>query len=88
MLISHIIPDAASTRHAGLSLKLFPAELIHSNYGGLPGEIGSINEQGFVVSVNDRAIQVKRLRPEGSLKIEAADFVQQASLNVGCRLGY
>ncbi len=78
----------ASTRYADSSLKLFSAELIHENYRGLPGEIARISEQGFVISVNDGAILVKRVRPEGSRKIEAADFARQASLTVGCRLGF
>ncbi len=77
----------ASTRYGVLKLKLFAAELLLRNYAVLPGEIVDINNSGFVVSAEDAAILVKKVRPEGSAKMAAADYARQAGLQIGSRLG-
>ena len=54
---------------------------------GSPGEIVDITSQGFVVTATDGAIVIKRVQPEGSPKIGAAEFVEQVGLRVGDKLG-
>ena len=77
----------ATTNFGGRRFKVFDSELLAGVARGLPGEITNITKQGFVVAATDGGILVKRVQVEGSSKIEAADFVEQAGLKVGDRLG-
>lgn len=77
----------ATTNFGGRRFKVFDSELLAGVARGLPGEITNITKQGFVVAAKDGAILIKRVQVEGSPKIEAADFVEQAGLKVGDRLG-
>lgn len=77
----------ATTNFGGRRFKVFDSELLAGVARGLPGEITNITKQGFVVAATDGAILIKRVQVEGSPKIEAADFVEQAGLKVGDRLG-
>lgn len=77
----------ATTNFGGRQFKVFDTEPLIGVAGGLPGEIIDTGKQGFVVAAADGAILIKRVQVEGSPKIEAADFVEQAGLKVGDRLG-
>jgi len=70
-----------------LSLKIFDSGLIKSAPAGAPGEVTSINEEGFTVACRDGSIMVKRVQPAGSGKISAADFIKNVNLRKGDRLG-
>ena len=77
----------AITRFQGGQVKIFDSGLTVSEFGGSPGQIVSLTEQGFAVAAKDGAILVKRVQPEGSAKIAAPDFAEQVHLNVGDILG-
>jgi methionyl-tRNA formyltransferase len=77
----------ATTDSGGKRFKVFDSELVASVAGSLHGEIIGITEQGFAVAATDGAILVKQVQVEGTPKIRAADFAQQAGLKAGDRLG-
>lgn len=77
----------ASTTWQGQKLKIFDSELIKSASAGTPGEVTSINEEGFVVACRGGSILVKRVQPAGSGKLSAAEFIKNAKLKKGDRLG-
>jgi len=77
----------ATTNFGGRRFKVFDSELVAGVTPGLPGEVIDVTKQGFVVAAADGAILIKRVQVEGSPKIGGADFVGQAGLKVGDRLG-
>jgi len=77
----------ASTTWRGQKLKIFDSELIKSAPAGVPGEVTSINEDGFVVACRGGSIMVKRIQPAGSGKLSAAEFIRNVNLKKGDRLG-
>jgi len=77
----------ASTTWQGQKLKIFDSELIKSAPAGTPGEVTSINEEGFVVACRGGSILVKRVQPAGSGKLSAAEFIKNTKLKKGDRLG-
>ena len=77
----------AITHFQDKRLNIFDSELFAGGIGGLPGEIVSTTEQGFVVAAINGAILVKRVQVEGSAKISSLDFIKQVHLKVGDRLG-
>jgi len=77
----------ASTTWQEQKLKIFDSELIKSAPSGTPGEVTSINEEGFAVACRGGSILVKRVQPAGSGKLSAAEFIKNANLNKGDRLG-
>lgn len=76
----------ATTWWQGKKLKLFDARRA-SGAAGASGAIVDINATGFAVAAAGGAIRVKRVQPETSGKIAAADFAAQAGLRPGDRLG-
>ncbi len=77
----------ASTTWQGQKLKIFDSELIKSAPTGAPGEVTSISEEGFAVACQGGSILVKRVQPAGSGKLSAAEFIKNAKLKKGDRLG-
>lgn len=77
----------ASTTWQGQKLKIFDSELIKSAPLGAPGEVTSISEEGFVVACGGGSILVKRVQPAGSGKLSAVEFIKNAKLKKGDRLG-
>ena len=77
----------ASTTWQEQKLKIFDSELIKSAPAGALGEVTSISENGFVVACRDGSIMVKRVQPAGSGKLSAAEFIKNANLKKGDRLG-
>ena len=77
----------ASTTWQGQKLKIFDSELIKSAPAGAPGEVISISEEGFTVACRGGSILVKRVQPAGSGKLSAAEFIKNAGLKKGDRLG-
>jgi len=76
----------AITHFKGERVKVFDAELIKDGAVSTPGEVNSITDQGFIVSAADGAIFIKRVQPQDSSKIPAAEFVNQTGLKAGDRL--
>lgn len=86
-LIRGTNPQPGATTHfRGKRIKVFDSELLPGT-SGLPGEIVSTTEQGFVVAAIDGAILIKRVQLESSPKIGAPEFAEQVGLRVGNRLG-
>ena len=77
----------AITHFQDKQLKIFDSELLAGGISGLPGEIVSTTEQGFIVAAINGAILVKRVQVEGSAKIASPEFTKQVHLKVGDRLG-
>ena len=53
--------------------------------GGQPGEVVQLNDDSFTVAAHGGTIDVLRLRPPGSGKVLAPEFVETAGLKVGDR---
>jgi len=77
----------ASTTWRGQRLKIFDCQLIKSAPIGAPGDVTSVSEEGFVVACWDGSIMVKRVQPAGGGKITTAEFIKNANLKQGDRLG-
>ena len=77
----------ASTTWRGQKLKIFDSKLIKPAPAGTPGEVTSINEEGFAVACRGGSIMVKRVQPAGSGKLSAAEFIKIANLKKGDQLG-
>ena len=78
-------PGAWTTRD-GEALKIYDAELI-GNAKGEIGEIVEINNNGFIVTAKGGGILIKRVRPDGSGKISAGDWLKGSGVTVGTILG-
>ena len=72
----------ATTYFQGAKLKLFDSELLGPSRE-LPGVVAEIDEKGIIVSGKGGAILLKRVQPQGSGKIPAAEYAQSASLKAG-----
>lgn len=77
----------AITYFGGRRLKVFDSALLADVAGGTPAEITDITGEGFVVAAAEGAILIKRVQLQGSPKIGAAEFAEQAGLKAGTRLG-
>ena len=78
----------AWTTHGRQELKVFDSCLAEA--GGchriIPGEILSVDDQGFVVAAGDGAIKIKRVRADGG-KVGAIEYVATSGLTVGDIIG-
>lgn len=70
----------------GSEVQIFDSAL-SADGGGDPGEVTSVSADSFAVSAGSGSITVKRVRPSGSGKITAGEFVASSGLSVGTRLG-
>jgi methionyl-tRNA formyltransferase len=77
----------ATTYFHGKKLKIFDAKPVYDIASGLPGEIIDIGADGFVVSLKRGAILVQKVQMDKSSKVEATEFIRQARLEIGDRLG-
>ncbi|NQT05716.1 MAG: methionyl-tRNA formyltransferase [Dehalococcoidia bacterium] len=77
----------ATTAYGDIKLKIFDSELRPGNLKGVPGEVTEVTESGFLVTAPGGAIFIKRVQPEGSSKIAAADFIAHSGLKPGDHLG-
>jgi methionyl-tRNA formyltransferase len=73
----------AKTSYGGTNIKIFDSELNPGDARGSPGEVIEIKESGFLVAALGGAILVKRVQPENSPKIAAADFIARSGIKPG-----
>jgi len=76
----------ATTSLRGQTLKVYDCEK-EVGVRGLLGEVVSLDLRGFDVACEGGAILLKRVRPAGSEKMNAADYARQIELEGGERLG-
>lgn len=85
----------ATTRWKGKKLKLFDSarcpeldqRMAAGSLKAAPGTVIDVTADGFSVAAVGGAIRVKRVQPEGSGKVPAADFLAQSGLQPGEGLG-
>jgi methionyl-tRNA formyltransferase len=83
----------AWTRHDGRVLQVFDSasrRFDHASDPGVgahPGEIISVDGEGFAVAAEGGTILVKRVCPEGGDKVPAGEYAETAGLRTGDRLG-
>jgi len=77
----------ASTTYKGQVLKIYDCEKRNVSGQTAPGTVLEIADDGFLVAGNGGSIFVKRVQPQGSPKIKAAEFVATSGLKVGDKLG-
>ncbi len=78
-------PGAWTTVHGDI-LKIFDSECVASAKGKV-GEIVEVNSEGFIVMAEGGGILVKRVRPDGSAKTPAGEWIQSSNLGIGSSLG-
>ncbi len=78
----------AWTTHGQQELKVFDSCLakVGGGHRRMPGEILSVDDQGFVVAAGDGAIKIKRVRADGG-KVGAIEYVATSRLTVGDIIG-
>jgi methionyl-tRNA formyltransferase len=77
----------AWTRHGETTLKIFDCAKQAPAGGTAPGELTAVGDDGISVACADGQIQIHRLRPQGAKKMTAAEYLVDAALAVGDRLG-
>jgi methionyl-tRNA formyltransferase len=77
----------AATVYGGQQVKILECERSTVSGPERPGTILEIDDDGFLVAGCGGSIFVKRVQPAGSAKLSAADYVSQAGLKVGDKLG-
>ncbi len=76
----------AWTKHKGETLQIFDSAKL-DDASGVPGEVTTVDDEGFTVAAEGGAIRVMRVRPEGGGKVAAAEFAAASGLAEGSRLG-
>lgn len=74
----------AWTTHNGTEIKIYDSRL--ADKAGEPGEVVTVDDEGFVVAAGEGAIKIKRVRADSG-KVTAADYAKSSQLAVGDRLG-
>lgn len=77
----------AHTTFRGNRLRIFDVSPIGDAVSSVPGLVQSVGATGLQVAAGGGAIEIRRVMPEGSPKIAAADFVAQFDIRPGERLG-
>jgi methionyl-tRNA formyltransferase len=77
----------ASTTRKGKTVKLFDSEPGDGASDAVPGAVTEITDAGFTVAASGGGILVKRVQPPKSRKIAAAEWAEEAGLQVGEVLG-
>jgi methionyl-tRNA formyltransferase len=80
----------AWTTLAGSEVLLFDARRTDGGGSALdatPGDVVSVSEDGVTVQSGGGRILLKRVRPDGSGKIPAAEWASNAGISVGTKLG-
>ena len=78
-------PGAWTTLHGG-EIQLFDCAMERGG-NGKPGEITALSDKHFSVAAAGGAIAVRRARPAGKPKLDAAECAAEAGLRVGVALG-
>ena len=78
-------PGAWTTFEGG-RVAVFDSVRIGAAKSVQPGEITRVGDDGVQVATADGQILVKRVRPDGSKKVSAAEWVREAGLGEGSRL--
>ena len=79
-------PGAWST-HGGQEVQIYDVLKQPGSTEGQPGEITTVDEEGFSVATPGGHLVVQRVRPAGGKKMAAGAFAQEADLHPGTRLG-
>ncbi len=77
----------AWTRHGETSVKIFDCARQAAASGATPGQVTAAGGDGISVACADGQIQIHRLRAQGAKKMTAAEYLADAVLAVGDRLG-
>ncbi len=77
----------AWTRHGETTVKIFDCAKQATADGATPGQITAVGDDGISVACADGQIQIQRLRPQGAKKMTAAEYLVDAAVGVGDRLG-
>ncbi|GMQ76117.1 MAG: methionyl-tRNA formyltransferase [Gammaproteobacteria bacterium] len=77
----------AWTRHGDTSVKIFDCAKQPAARGATPGQVTAAGDDGISVACADGQIQIHRLRAQGAKKMTAAEYLADAALAVGDRLG-
>ena len=78
-------PGATTTWH-GQRLKIFDCQRQLLPQTAAPSEVTGIAADSFWVAASDGALLIKRVQPEGQVKLKAADFITASGLKVGDQL--
>lgn len=77
-------PGAWTTRNGG-EVQVYDARRVEGS--GAPGSVLGVSDEGVTVAANGGAILIKRVRPQGSGKVAAAEWASSARLKMGDKLG-
>ena len=77
----------AWTRHGDTTVKIFDCAKQSAQDGAAPGEVTAVGDDGISVACADGQIQIQRLRPAGAKKMKVGEYLVDATVNVGDRLG-
>jgi methionyl-tRNA formyltransferase len=69
----------------GKELYIFDSKIVDT--AGAPGEVTEVSDAGIVVAAEGGGILIARVRPEGSGKIPAAEFINNSGIAKGAVLG-
>jgi methionyl-tRNA formyltransferase len=75
----------AWTVFGGKELYIFDSKIVDAS--GTPGEVTDVSDAGIVVAAKGGGIEIARVRPEGSGKIPAAEFIANSGIAKGAVLG-
>lgn len=75
----------AWTVFGGEELYIFDSKIVDA--AGAPGEVTEVSDAGIVVAAGGGGIEIARVRPEGSGKIPAAEFINNSGIAKGAVLG-
>ncbi len=78
---------AAHTPFQGEPLRILRTEPLDAADAGAPGEVISVDAEGFVVRAGEGAVRVLRVQPAGKRDMSAAEFVRGRRLTPGMRFG-
>jgi methionyl-tRNA formyltransferase len=77
----------AWTRHGDTILKIFDCAKLALAASARPGQVTAVGDDGISVACSDGQIQIQRLRPQAAKKMTAAEYLVDAPIEVGERLG-
>ena len=77
----------AGTTFRGESVQFFAARGESGDTGRSPGEVADVTAESFAVAASGGSVVVARVRPKGSAKVSAADWISSVGLQIGDRFG-
>ena len=77
----------AWTRLGDTTVKIFDCAKLPAAEGAAPGTVTAVGDDGITVACADGQIQIQRLRPAGAKKMKVAEYLAEATVNAGDRLG-